>query len=399
MERAGVSAVKTRTRTIEGSPPQSKLQEHSPPKTDPDQARGYSRTKLFLGLVQTVLFFSVTLVFLATGLSASLETAVRGFASNDYLAMIGFVLIFGFGSGVVGFPLKVYSGFYLEHAYGLSNQTLTRWFLEGLKGGLVSVTVTVPILVVLFWCLRNYGDVWWLPVGIALFFVSVLLARLAPVLLLPLFHKFKPLEENAFRERIVGLCGKVGMKISGVYVFDMSKNTKKANAAFTGVGKTRRIILADTLMANFTDEEIETVVAHELGHYRLHHMKVMLLTGTLSTFAGLYLTAAVYARSLGWFGFSGADAIAALPLLGMWLGVYSLLTTPLSNILSRAHERAADRFAVSLTGRKEAFSNALSKLAKVNLADESPHPLVEFLFHSHPSIARRIRLVEAMPAP
>ncbi|MEX2088205.1 MAG: M48 family metalloprotease, partial [Bacteroidota bacterium] len=189
----------------------------------------------------------------------------------------------------------------------------------------------------------------------------------------------------------------IGMPVEGVFVFDMSRNTKKANAAFTGIGKSRRIILGDTLVANFTDEEIETVFAHELGHYKLRHVWVMMAFGTVSSFLGLYGTALVYKTSLGWFGFTTPDEIAALPLLGLWLGVYSLLTNPLSNMLSRAHEYAADRFAVQLSGKTRAFQNALTKLAKVNLADPSPHPLVEFLFHSHPSIEKRIRSVEGRP--
>lgn len=159
----------------------------------------------------------------------------------------------------------------------------------------------LPLVVVLFFWMRTSGSLWWLPVGGTLFLFSVVLARLAPILIFPLFYKFKPLEE-------------------GVFIFDISKNTKKANAAFTGIGKSRRILL----------------------------------------------------------------------------GVYSLVTTPLSNMLSRAHEYAADRFAVRLSGKRQAFQHALIKLAKVNLADPSPHPLVEFLFHSHPSIAKRLRAVEGI---
>ncbi|MBI3579596.1 MAG: M48 family metalloprotease, partial [Ignavibacteriales bacterium] len=198
------------------------------------------------------------------------------------------------------------------------------------------------------------------------------------------------------KNKILALCKKVGMSVQGVFVFDMSKNTKKANAAFTGVGKSKRIILGDTLVANFTDDEIETIFAHELGHYKLKHIWVMMIVGTVSSFLGLYLTAVLYQTSLSWFGFSSIEQIAALPLLGLWLGLYSLITSPLSNMLSRAHERAADRFAIRTSNNKQAFMNALRKLAVVNLADTAPHPLIEFLFHSHPSIEKRIRAVEQL---
>ena len=398
MERAE-AAIREEDHTIEATPPGPELHENTVPKNNAAQAKQYSRTKLFISLFNTVLFFVLILLLLGTGLSTRLELLLRAVIDHDYLVLLGFSLVLGVGEGFIGFPLKIFSGYFLEHRYGLSNQTLTRWFLEGLKASLIGAAVSAPVLLALFWCLRNFGDLWWLPVGILLFLLSVVLARLAPVLLFPLFYKFKPLDESTLKERVMALCERVGMRISGVFVFDMSKNTKKANAAFTGIGKSRRIVLGDTLIANFNDEEIETVVAHELGHYKLRHLRTMIVTGTFSTFAGLYLTAQLYSVSLVWFGFSAGGIIAALPLLGLWLAVYSFVTTPLGNIISRAHERAADTFAVQLTGKKQAFANALTKLGRINLADTAPHPLVEFLFHSHPSIERRIRALEAVQAP
>jgi STE24 endopeptidase len=262
---------------------------------------------------------------------------------------------------------------------------------EGLKGFLVSIPISVPLLLALFFCLKSFGSMWWLPVGSVLFFLSVVLARLAPVLIFPLFYTFKPLPDGELKSTILRLCQSVGMSVEGVYVFDMSKNTKKANAAFTGIGKSKRILLGDTLVANFRDDEIETVFAHELGHYKLRHLWTMLAVGTVSSFLGLYLTAKAYELSLPWFGFASLDQLAALPLLALWLGVYSLLASPLSNAISRSHERAADRYAITLTNNGEAFANALHKLARINLADVSPHPVIEFLFHSHPSIEKRVR--------
>jgi STE24 endopeptidase len=398
MERAGV-AIRKEDNTIEATPPGSELHENAASKPDPALAKQYSRTKLYTGLFNTLLFFVLILLLLGSGLSIRLESLLRTIVEHDYLVLLGFTLVLGVGEGLIGFPLKIYSGYFLEHRYGLSNQTLGRWFFEGLKGSLIGAAISAPVLLALFWCLRNFGDLWWLPVGILLFLLSVVLARLAPVLLFPLFYKFKPLDESTLKEHVMALCESVGMRVSGVFVFDMSKNTKKANAAFTGIGKSRRIVLGDTLIANFTDEEIESVVAHELGHYKLRHLRTMIVTGTLSTFAGLYLTAQLYSVSLDWFGFSAGDTIAALPLLGLWLAVYSLVTTPLGNIISRAHERDADYFAIQLTGKKQAFANALTKLGRINLSDTAPHPLVEFLFHSHPSIERRIRSLEAIQAP
>jgi STE24 endopeptidase len=359
-------------------------------------AKRYARIRIARGIAGTLLFFALTILLVATNATMTLEELARTLVENDYLALLLFAAGLGLVEMVLTFPLKLYSGFYLEHKYNLSNQRFWAWIWEGTKGMLIGVFLGTPILLVLYYCLRSMGDLWWLPVGAILFLFSLVLARVAPVLILPLFYRFKPLEDGELRNHILGLCHKVGVSVQGVFVFDMSKNTKKANAAFTGIGRSKRIILGDTLVANFTNEEIGTIFAHELGHYTLKHIWVMFAVGTISTFLGLYLTAWVYRASLSWFGFSSVDQLAALPLLGLWLGIYSLITGPLSNMLSRSHERAADRFAMTASGSRQAFVNALRKLATINIADSAPHPVIEFLFHSHPSIEKRIEAVEQM---
>jgi STE24 endopeptidase len=357
-------------------------------------AKRYARVKITLGITGTVLYILLLVFLVVTGATSRIEAAVRGISQNDYIALLLFVAVIGLLGTVLSAPLKYYSGFYLEHKYHLTTQRFRAWVWEGVKGMLVGLSIGVPLLLAFYYCLRSFGGSWWLAVGTLLFLLSVVLARLAPILIFPLFYKFRPLEEGALKEAILHLCREAGMSVKGVFVFDLSKNTKKANAAFAGIGKSRRIILGDTLIANFTDEEIETVVAHELGHFRLKHIWVMLAIGAVNSFLGLFVTAELYRVSLSWFGFTGIDQLAALPLLSLWLGAYSLVTGPLSNMLSRAHERAADRYAARTSGKSEAFANALRKLAAINLADTSPHPLVEFLFHSHPSIEKRIAAVE-----
>jgi STE24 endopeptidase len=359
-------------------------------------AKRYAKIKLRIGLMSTAVYFILSLVLLVSGATRFVEVGVRVYAGNDYIALLAFAALLGLAETLLTFPLQYYSGYYLEHKYNLSNQTIWAWMLEGLKGLLVSIPIVTPLILAFYYCLKSFGSLWWLPVGSLLFLVSVVLARLAPVLIFPLFYKFQPLPDGELKSKILRLCNNVGMSVQGVFVFDLSKNTKKANAAFAGIGKSKRIILGDTLVANFRNEEIETVFAHELGHYKLRHIMVMIALGTLNSFLGLYLTAVLYEHSLTWFGFTSIDQIAALPLLAVWLGVYSLVMAPLTNIVSRSHERAADRFAIQLTRNGEAFVNALKKLATINLADVSPHPAVEFLFHSHPSIEKRIRAIELL---
>jgi len=359
-------------------------------------ARRYSRTKMWLGAVGTAFFFTLTLLFVTTGLSKGLDAYIRGLVSNDYLVLLSFAMIVGIVETILAAPLSYYSGYFLEHKYRLSNQSFLGWLGEGLKGVAVSLPLALPILVFFFYCLRTFGTFWWLPVGAILFLVTVVLARLAPVLIFPLFYRFVPIQDGTLKEKILSLCARVGIRVEGIFTFDLSKTTKKANAAFTGIGKSKRIVLGDTLVQNFSDDEIETIFAHELGHYKMRHGWVMLAIGTLSSFLGLFLTAQAYSISLSWFGFVRPDQVAALPLLTLWLGVYSLVSSPLSNHVSRANEYAADRYAVRTTLNKEAFMNALQKLARMNLAETSPPPIVEFLFHSHPSIEKRILAIEVL---
>ncbi|MBI3587110.1 MAG: M48 family metallopeptidase [Ignavibacteriales bacterium] len=398
MEKAVNLAETEKLQTTFRESPASHISNQQVSSTAPDKqtAKRYARVKIIVSITGSILFFALSVTLLMTGGTSVIEQKVRDLTANDYVVFLLFAAVLGLLESVLTFPLKYYSGYHLEHKYKLSNQTLVAWLWEGVKGMLVGIPIITSLLLAFYYCLKNFGAMWWLPIGTVLFIVSVVLARLAPVLIFPLFYKFKPLDEGELKNKILALCKKVGMSVQGVFVFDMSKNTKKANAAFTGVGKSKRIILGDTLVANFTDDEIETIFAHELGHYKLKHIWVMMIVGTVSSFLGLYLTAVLYQMSLSWFGFSKIEQIAALPLLGLWLGLYSLVTSPLSNMLSRAHERAADRFAIKTSNNKQAFINALRKLAVVNLADTAPHPLIEFLFHSHPSIEKRIRAIEQL---
>ena len=188
--------------------------------------------------------------------------------------------------------------------------------------------------------------------------------------------------------------GDAGIHVEGIFSFDLSRNTRKANAAFTGIGRSRRIILGDTLVGNFSEEEIETVFAHELGHYRFGHIRTGMMTGTVSTFAGLYVAARLYDLSVAAFGLSSPTNLGALPLLAIWLSLFGLVTAPIGNMISRRHERQADAYAVRTTGKRDAFASALRKLGAMNLADPAPHPLVEFMFYSHPPLEKRIRALE-----
>ena len=360
-------------------------------------AKKYSKTHQILSLTGSIIFYAVLIILVFTGLSKSILALSHSYTSNDYIALLIFLGIIGIAESIINFPLNFYSGYILEHKYDLSNQTLSKYFQEKLKGLILGLVIGIPVMFAFYYILRTFGDNWWLVLGIFMFIVSVILGRLAPTLIMPLFYKFKPIENEGIKNRILELCKKAGVKIQGIFTFDMSKNTKKANAAFTGMGKSRRIILGDTLMNNFSESEIETVFAHEVGHYTKRHILKLMTVSTIMTFLGLFITAKLYEASLGYFGFNSVSDIAALPLLFLYLSLYGLITTPITNIQSRKYEWEADTFALQTTKDKGAFISAMEKLADQNLADKSPNKIIEYLFHSHPSLEKRIQFARDFP--
>jgi len=357
-------------------------------------AKKYSKINQIISLSETVIFFAITVIFIAGGYSKEVKELAFSFTTNDYAAVLIFFGIFGIIQSVITFPLSFYSDYTLEHKYGLSNQTIPGYFKEKIKGMLIGLLLGIPLLLIFYFIIKNYSESWWLILGAVMFFFSVIIGRLAPTLIMPLFYKFKPLENEEIKQKILSLCEKTGVRIQGIFEFNMSKNTKKANAAFTGIGKSKRIILGDTLLKNFSPEEIETVFAHEMGHYKKRHIMKLMTVSVFMTFAGLYLTSLAYSNSLNTFGFNSVSEIAALPLLFIYLSLFGLITSPISNILSRKFEWEADTFAIETTRDKGAFISAMEKLADQNLADKTPDKIIEFLFHSHPSIDKRIKFAE-----
>lgn len=351
-------------------------------------SKKYNNIKLGIGIGKAAASFLLLLYFVVSGYSLYLERFLSLYIENGYLLFTAFTIILGVISASIFFPINFYAEYLLEHQYNLSNQTFGGWLWEGFKGLLVGGVIGIPLLLVFFWSLNTFLENWWLPFAIIVFVVSVILARIVPLVIMPLFYKITPIEDEDLKERIINLSEKVGMKVENVFTFNMSKNTKKANAAFTGLGKTKRILLGDTLLENFTNDEIETVIAHELGHYKHKHIVKNIAIGTFFSFITFYLIATLYSVSLDWFGFITITQIAAFPLLSLWGIIIGLVQSPVSNIISRKFEYEADEYAISSTGKTEAFIKTLEKLTDQNLGDKEPHPFVEWFFYSHPSIKK-----------
>ncbi|MBK9097858.1 MAG: M48 family metallopeptidase [bacterium] len=357
-------------------------------------AKKYNNIKLAIGIGEGIVSFILLLLFVSLSYSLQLENYLSGFIESQYLLFIVFILVIGFVGSVISFPVSWYSGFHLEHKYKLSNQTFLKWIWEGLKGLIVSLIIGIPILLTFYYILNTFYSLWWLPFSIIMFFISVVLSQIFPVLIFPIFYKVTPIDNNDLKNRIRSLATNARIKVENVYKFNMSKNTKKANAAFTGLGKTKRIILGDTLLDNYSTEEIETVIAHELGHYKKKHIVKNILIGTASSFLTLFLIAILYENSITWFGFDSITQVSAIPLLALWSMLIGIIQTPLGNILSRKFEYEADEYAIQETKNPVAFIKTLEKLTDQNLGDKEPHPFVEWFFYSHPSIKNRLKAIE-----
>jgi STE24 endopeptidase len=357
-------------------------------------SKKYNNTKLAIGIGKTLISFVLLYLFISLDYSNWLQNYIQTFFQNTYLVFLIFVFTLGIFSSILFMPINIYTGFYLEHKYKLSNQTFFKYFTENAKSMLVGLVIGVPILLLFFFVLNQFGDLWWLVFATLMFFISVILSQIFPIIILPIFYKVLPLNDEELKTRIRNLAIGAGIKVENFFSFDMSKNTKKANAAFTGLGKTKRIILGDTLLNNYTKDEIETVIAHELGHYKHKHILKNILFGTVSSFLTFFVISVLYKNTLSWFDFNNITQIAALPLLSLWAMLIGLVQSPIGNILSRKYEYEADRYAIESTYKPDSFISTLNKLTNQNLGDREPHPFVEWFFYSHPSIKNRINAIK-----
>jgi len=357
------------------------------------QAKTCARIRRRLWLVDTAFSGLYTVVWLFLGWSLVLRQWLTDLLTADWLIIAAFAAIFGGIYLFLNLPLGYYSGFVLPHRFGQSNQTLRDWILDRVKGLAIMTPLGLMLLELLYVALRAAGGLWWLWTAGGILIFSVLFSNLAPVLIMPIFNKFVPLgdEHKDLAERLLRLAERAKTKVRGVFKFDMSKRTKSANAALTGIGNTRRIVLGDTLINEFTPDEIETVLAHELGHHVNRDIPFLILTGAFITTVGLFLASVALEWVIRTFHFSSTADVAALPALGLIMGIYSLVTMPLENALSRWREKMADEYALKSTGKPEAFASAFTRLANQNLGEVDPEQWVVFLFYSHPPLGNRIQ--------
>jgi Zn-dependent protease with chaperone function len=363
------------------------------------QARQYARLSHRLWLAGTLLGGAYAAAWLVLGWGVSLRDYLLRASpvfGNPLLLVLTFAIVFGGLFLIVELPVSYYSGFLAPHQFGQSTQNLRAWIVDQLKGLLIGAPIGIFMLELLYLALRAAGGSWWLWAAGGLVVFNVLLSNLAPVLILPLFNRYVPLgeEHRDLAERLQRLAAAAHARVRGVYTFDMSRRTKSANAALTGIGSTRRVILGDTLIDEFSADEIEAVLAHELGHHVHRDLSLYIAFGAFSTVVGLYLASVAMTWANARFGFTTVSDIASLPALALVLGAYGLVTMPLENALSRWRERLADEYALDATGKNAAFASAFVRLANQNLGEVDPEPWVVWMFHSHPPLGKRIAAAE-----
>lgn len=366
------------------------------PLEEAEGAGAYSRSKRILFVVELALGLAYLVLLLLTGVSVTAAAWLESFTANPWLLVLLYMTAVGLAYEFIGVPLDFYGGYVLEHKFGQSTQSFSAWAWDAIKGKLVGFVIGAILLEAVYWLLRAYPDRWWIIAAIMFIAFAVVMANLAPVLLMPIFYKFTPLKDEELKRRLVRLCEKAGTTVRGVFEMDMSRKTRAANAALAGLGNTRRILLGDTLLKSFEADEIETVLAHELGHHANRDIwKGLAFQSAISTlgFYAAYRVMAFFSHALG---LSGPADIAGLPLLMLTMAGVSLLFMPTSNAFSRRLERKADRFALDLTENPAAFVSTMTRLGRQNLAEFEPNPIVEFMLYSHPSISRRIRAAREM---
>ena len=357
-----------------------------------EKAREYARIRRRFMLLDLLIGFVLLLLWLLLGWSTSLRDWIFSWTNNPWLAVAAFGVVFGGVFYLIDLPLSYYTGFVLPHRYDQSNQDLWDWITDQLKSAGLALLLGGVLIELIYLVLRTAPETWWLWAGGILLLFNVILANLAPVVIFPLFYDFQLLDEEHedLKERLVRLAEQAETEVEDVFKFDMSRRTKAANAALTGLGKTRRILLGDTLIEEFSDEEIETVLAHELGHHVHHDIPLSMAIQSVVTLGGLYLASLGLSWGVAFFGFQSPSDLAALPLFGLVLGLYGLITAPLSNAYSRWRERLADRYALRATGNGPAYASALTRLANQNLAEADPPRWVEIFLYSHPALKKRI---------
>ncbi len=359
------------------------------------EAAHYARWKRRLLLADLLLTGSAALLFLASGWAFLLQQRMLDrFPSRWPLQVAAYAGVCWTATVLLSFPLDWFGSFFLEQRFHLSTQNFSQWLGEHAKRLALGAALGLGLVETLSLILRTADGSWWLWATAFYVGFSTFMARVLPTWLIPIFYRQKPLSDENLRSRLSNFVTGCGARVSGIYEINLSKTTTKANACLCGLGKTRRVLISDTLLANYPVEEVEVVLAHEVGHHRLRHIPILLLTSTAAAAASFFAVDASVRTFFSPLGIRALSDLAALPLIGLGLLIANLLLMPATNGISRFLEKQADRFALRKTRNPQAFIAAMRRLAEQNLSELQPPRWVEWFFYDHPPIAQRIALAQ-----
>ena len=357
-----------------------------------DKATRYHRHKRRAGLLSAAWTLLLLSALMITGASVAFRGWAAGMAGDSAILLVVFcVFALSLLVDLATLPFSFFRGFVLERRYGLGTEPMKHWASDHLKAAAIGLVFAEIGAVFVYFTLRRWPDWWWAASGLGYSLVIVALANLAPVLLLPLFYRFRPLEQVALRDRLTSLAARANTRVMGVYEWTLSDRTRKANAALTGIGNTRRILLSDTLLGEYSDDEIEVILAHELAHHVHRDIWTAVAYDMALSFAGFFAAHHVLRILVPIFGLQGSSDPAGIPALLIAAGAVGLLVRPFMNAVSRAHERRADAYALTMTRNPSAFTSAMRRLGQQNLAEENPSRLVQAFFYTHPPIKERLK--------
>ncbi len=359
---------------------------------DYKKSQNYTRAGTVLSLVESSISIFLTVLFLLLGGFNYIDLWARSYGFGPILTGLIFTALLGLLSFAVHLPFSLYSTFIIEERFGFNRTSLKTYLLDIMKGGLLAIVLGAPLLALILWFFINTGNYGWLYCWFGVVAFSIILQFLAPVLIMPLFNKFSPLEDGSLKDRIFNYVKKEHFKLQGIFTMDGSKRSSKLNAFFTGFGKFRKIVFYDTLINKLNETEIVAVLAHEMGHYKLKHIVKMLIasiiqTGIMFYFLSIFLDNTELSQAM----FMEKTSIySSLVFFGFLYSPINLLVSILFNAFSRNNEFAADRYAAGTTGFPEALISSLKKLSQANLSNLTPHPAMVFVHYSHPPVLARI---------
>ena len=358
-----------------------------------EKSQNYTKETTRFGLIENSISTTLTVAFIVLGGFNYIDNVARGFGYNPILTGLIFAALLALLSFMAGLPFSFYSTFIIEEKFGFNKTTLKTFILDIFKGVLLAALLGGPLLGLIFWFFESTGNMAWIYCWLGVVTFTIIMQFIAPVLIMPLFNKFTPLEPGELKDKITEYSKRENFQLSGIFTMDGSKRSTKLNAFFTGFGKFRKIVFFDTLVEKLSPDEIVAVLAHEMGHFKLKHIIKMLIISILQTGFMFFLLSLFlkYPDISKAFKMESSSIYSSLVFFGFLYSPISLFTSMGFNILSRKHEYEADAYARTTTGDPKQLITSLKKLSRANLSNLTPHPLHVFLHYSHPPLLQRIK--------